>query len=305
MYICSRNYREPYMKKNLLQKIFFLIILIIVAYSCDNKMSKFKKDNQLSFSTLEKNNSIKLDSTIAPGSYTLNINFLFPNTDNKELKKLFVKSFFGETYQDLDPEQAAKKYMEDSFSAYKEDSSELFQMQDELDEETPTEEAGLKSHDEDEAIVTNFVESISDSIVYNAYQVVSYKVTQRYMKDKRRGSETIRNFVIDLSTNSLMSLQDIFKDGVEDELHQLFINILLKQNNVESIDELEEYGYFGLEDLYPNDNFLVDNKGITFLYNRGEYSTMLINPIEIFIPYKDISTMLKPNTVVAYIASKS
>lgn len=297
------NYGTPYMKKYFPTYLFLLIILV-TGYSCDNKNSKFKKDNQLSFSTLEENKSIKLDSTIAPGSYTLNINFLYPNTDNKELKKLFVKSFFGETYQELEPEQAVKKYMEDSFSAYKEDSSELFQMQEESSEMEDS-IIGMESHDEDAEMVTNFVESISNSIVYNEYQVVSYKVTQRYMKDKRRGSESIRNFVVDLTTNSLISFEDIFRDGAEDELHQLFINNLFKQNNVNSIEELEEYGYFGLDELYPNDNFLVDNKGITFLYNRGEYSAMPIKPIEIFLPYKDISSLLKPNTVIAYIASKS
>lgn len=292
-------------------KKYSILILIAVScialgvVSCRNGASRFKENNGISFDSVKSSEqiSVKFDSTNA--TCQLDIQLVFPKTDDKTLQSLFVKSFFGEAYASLSPEDAAKKYTQDVFTNYRNDAKELLSLKNEWEEED------VEMHEHDyldnpnlDVNSMNYTESLSDTIVYNAYQLISYQVKQIYFKGNRRGSESIRNFVIDLSTNDYLSEKDIFKEGYEEELHSQFIATLLKQNDAKTIEELEEYGYFGLDEMYPNNNFWVDNKGITYVFNRGEYSAMLIKPIHIFIPYAAVQSFLKPGTSVFNLASK-
>jgi hypothetical protein len=99
-----------------------------------------------------------------------------------------------------------------------------------------------------------------------------------------------------LNTGSLLSEDSIFAEGYEKELNIIFKNKLLAANNAETVDMLEKLGYFGIEEIVPNGNFLVDDKGITYTFNRGEYSALLLDEIIIFLPYSEINFIFKDDS---------
>ena len=85
-------------------------------------------------------------------------------------------------------------------------------------------------------------------------------------------------------------------------LQQLFATILMQQNEVKTVSDLEDLGYFGIDEMMPNRNFLIDADGITYIFNKGEYSAYLLDAPEIFIPFDDVRMLLKKNTLVSKLA---
>ena len=82
-------------------------------------------------------------------------------------------------------------------------------------------------------------------------------------------------------------------------MRPLLINKLLQQNNVKDVSELEDLGYFGIEDIAPNHNFLIDQEGITYIFNKGESSAMSLDEIRIHFSFDELESILKPNSPLA------
>ena len=71
---------------------------------------------------------------------------------------------------------------------------------------------------------------------------------------------------------------------------------------MKSVEELEDLGFFGVQEIVPNRNFLLTEKGITYTYNKGEYSAYQLDAPEVFIPYSAIRSLLRENTPAAKLA---
>jgi hypothetical protein len=112
------------------------------------------------------------------------------------------------------------------------------------------------------------------------------------------------NYVINLRTGDLLTEGDIFTPGYDVALQQLFEKVLMQENNVKTVSDLENLGYFGIEEIMPNRNFLIDNKGITYIFNKGEYSAYLLDAPEVFISFDELRMLLKKNTVVSKLAEQ-
>ena len=66
-----------------------------------------------------------------------------------------------------------------------------------------------------------------------------------------------------------------------------------------TISDLEDLGYFGIDEIMPNRNFLIDANGITYIFNKGEYSAYLLDAPEILITFEEVRMLLKKNTIVS------
>ena len=54
-------------------------------------------------------------------------------------------------------------------------------------------------------------------------------------------------------------------DNYQDNLARILVDQIAKQNNVSDAKELENIGFFSVDEIFPNGNFLVDETGITYL----------------------------------------
>ena len=95
---------------------------------------------------------------------------------------------------------------------------------------------------------------------------------------------------------------ELFNAGYDTALRNILIASLLEQNGVKSIEELEELGFFGVREILPNKNFLLNDKGIVYTFNKGEYSAYQLDAQEIMIPYGSIRSLLRENSVASKLA---
>ena len=108
--------------------------------------------------------------------------------------------------------------------------------------------------------------------------------------------------MIDVHDGLQITEYELFKAGYDQALQHLIITSLLEQNNVKTVEELEDLGFFGIREIIPNGNFLLNDQGIIYTYNKGEYSAYQLEAPEVFIPYSAIRSLLRDHTAVAKLA---
>lgn len=284
--------------------LFLIPVFIFVA--CNTKKSNIPQENDVAFDTLYLSQQIFLDDDPSKSSCNMEIRLVYPVASKKlnidTLTNLWTRCIFGQSYTEISLQQAAKSYIDTYFQRYLQDAEDYRENRFDKDPLSALTD-GLYSASEADASEPrsefySYYETLTDTVTFNQNDLISLQVRHVSNKGGRESYETLRNFVIDLKTGNILSEKDIFREGYESQLRRIIINKLLKQNGVNDISELEQLGYFGVDEIIPNKNFLVDAKGITFIFNKGEYSSYLINAPVIFIPYDEILHLLRENTTV-------
>lgn len=297
------------MRKNRI-KIAIITWVSIIAISCNNdNKSTFTKDNLVQFDTLIVNNKHHLRNDDANPSCELNIQLVFPiesrKTDLKKLQQLFIQCALGQMYEDLPPYEAVDQYVKNFIKNYEADARIFDEEMIELENHPSLIPQTIDEEHENELqsnIFYTYYESLSSKIHFNQSNLLSFQVNQSNNKGDAATYSSFNNFVVNLKTGNLLTESDIFMPGYDVALQQLFANSLMQQNEVKSISDLEDLGYFGIQEIMPNRNFLINDDGITYTFNKGEYSAYPLSAPEVFIPFNELKMLLKPNTVVSKIA---
>lgn len=278
------------MKTQLCQKLVVLFLISVFVSGC-NIGTKKTTDNDVTF------DSISVDKTyhlLENPNCNLQINFTYPaKYDNKDiLKKIqqqFVYSYFGDGYENLSPEEATAKYTEDYLNNYKD-----------LEDEYKAEVA--KADETPVGAWFSYFEMSSDDIAYNKNDILSYTVNFENYTGGAHGAHSFTNHVIDMKTGNLIKEDDIFIEGFQEDLAQILIDRIAKQNTVENPKELENIGFFSIDEIFPNGNFLIDDNGITYTFNEYEIAAYVVGATNVHLPYEEIQYLLKKESPIAHLA---
>lgn len=270
-----------------------LCIIAMSLFSCNTERTP-TRDNNIEFDTIYSVQNYHWDNDSTQPSCNLKLTFIYPvSFDNKSildsLQRIFVSSFFDETYALSSPQDAVNNYGKAYIENYKEDVKVFAENND--------------SHDDNEEYFS-YYETNSNQITFNKGDLLVFQITQSNYKGGASSYEFLKNYAIDLRTGKLVTEDDIFKPGYEKLLTNIFRDYLIKSNKVQSISALEDLGYFGIDEIVPNDNFLLDDKGITYIFNKGEYSAYKLDAIKVFIPYNEIELALKEDSPISHLFVK-
>ena len=72
----------------------------------------------------------------------------------------------------------------------------------------------------------------------------------------------------------------------------------MKDHNVSTYEGLLEQGFFNIEDIFPNNNFWLDNEGIHYAFNQYEIAPYVMGVIKVDIPYEDLKDILRTDNGV-------
>ncbi|MBP1617350.1 MAG: putative secreted protein [Bacteroidetes bacterium] len=265
------------------------VLFSTIMTSCHTNDKKLET-NALTFDSLKLTKVYYLDNDSTKPSCHLSIAFIYPakGLAEKDLKILcsnFISTMFDQAYADSLPNIAAKCYANDYVSLYKEDAKSFY------NDDTDDSEDNQKDY-------YSYFETLINRIIFNKYNLLSFQVEQKNYKGGANSFTSFRNYVINLKTGEFLTEESIYNAGYEKMIHTLLINKLLQQNNAKNISELEELGYFGIDEIASNHNFLIDEDGITYIFNRGESSALSLNEIRIHFSFNEIESILKPNSPI-------
>jgi hypothetical protein len=110
---------------------------------------------------------------------------------------------------------------------------------------------------------------------------------------------TLTNFINwNTKTGKKIELKDIFTDGYANGLNSIAEKIFRKQERLSDSAALKPNYLFAGGKFELNNNFLITPIGIRFLYNQYEIKPYPADETNLLIPYSDILSLLRPNTVV-------
>lgn len=96
----------------------------------------------------------------------------------------------------------------------------------------------------------------------------------------------------DLSTGKQLKIEDILEGNYKNDLNSYMVNWL---TNYELNVKHEEKAMFDKENVVPNDEFYIDNAGITFYFKNYSISCYAISQREIPVPKELLKPYLKPD----------
>jgi hypothetical protein len=286
--------------------LFFVISLLHIA--CANeKRSPIYVDNYIEFDTITVIERHHLSGdTLNPSYCEVRINFVFPISSKKisvdTLQHFFVESVFGLEFSELSPLDAVHNYTRRFIENYIADARIFSENAREHTANARMSDIGAREEYLMNDVFFSYYEKLSNVITYNQHGILAFQVKQSNKRSGFIAFDSFRNYVIDLQTGTQVTEYDIFNSGYDIALQRIIIASLLEQNGVRAIDELENLGFFGIEEIVPNGNFLLDDNGITYTFNKGEYSVYQINAPVVFIPFGAIRALLRRDGVAARLA---
>ena len=282
------------MKSQLKYSIFcFVLATMILTTSCKHK-EVLSIDNNITFDTIRVTTNYHIDNDSTKPSCNLKLTFIYPKACENaaildSIQHIFNAAFLDETYGYYSPQEAIKMYSKSYIENYKSDFDVFY-----------TEKISIDESDK----YFSYYETITNKILFNKDNILSFQVTQTNYKGGADSYEFVKNFVIDLNTGLQITESDLFNNGFENSLTPIFKEYILRNNQVKTLNELDNLGYFGVDEIIPNGNILIDDKGITYTFNKGEYSAYKLDPIMITIPYPEVAFLMKDDSPIGKFIDK-
>lgn len=205
------------------------------------------------------------------------------NGNITELRKQFAK-YVLDAPDSLSVDEALNQYM----------INYLKQYEISYNEDTT---AGLDDEIDSDTIKT-YNNSINISVLYNNKDIVTFSKVIVTRKNNYVSSVVHRYYNFDIKTGNYITLNNLFRDDAIQYLCQDFKSILMSENNVSSVDQLNEVGYFNIDNLTVNLNFFFDETGITWVYLPNELAIQNLGEPKIKITYSNLEPYLNDNSLV-------
>jgi hypothetical protein len=135
------------------------------------------------------------------------------------------------------------------------------------------------------------------SIIRQDSSLLTLQFTQYSYMGGAHGGSSISFVNWDTKANKKVALNAIFIDGYAGVLNKIAEKIFRKQEKLADTASLN--GYFFKDNKFSlNDNYLVSPIGIRFHYNDYEIKPYAAGPTDLLIPYSQIESLLRPNSVI-------
>ncbi|MDR1742661.1 MAG: DUF3298 and DUF4163 domain-containing protein [Dysgonamonadaceae bacterium] len=282
--------------KNDLILLFAALMAAPLFFSCKNQQQK----NGIAYdSTIVVKHvpAIESSDTIFPYS-DVNIRFTYPvkfrnDEDLTRLQQLFTETFFSDSlYTAYRPKEALDKFIENYTDEYRtvvtgDDGYAI-------KEDTPEDEISATAW---------FWMNCSNEILFQNDSLLSYAVRFNEYTGGAHGINGTNCYCVNLSNLTLLTEEDIFKPDYRKELPYILLRRVMAAYRVSEPDGLTEEGFYG-NDIAPNGNFWLDDKGVHYAFNPYEIASPPLGVITVDVPYSELTSILKPESVVSVFLKK-
>lgn len=284
---------EKLMKTNIFKSLTALAIVSLFLYGCKTN-SRSSVENDISFDSIIVDKVYHLLENPENPSCSFQLKFSYPvGMKDKKILSLvqeqFINDYFGDNYTDLSPKEAVSHYTEDYIASYKE-------LEDDFKLEIE------RSNGKPVAAWFSYYEMSNNEIEYNQNNILSYSISFNNYTGGAHGAHSTLHHVIDLKTGKQITEEDIFIENFQEQLAQILVDKIATLNEVQDVKELENIGFFSVDEIFPNNNFMIDDTGITYAFNEYEIAAYVVGLVEVQIPYKEIEYLIRKDSPIAHLA---
>lgn len=185
-----------------------------------------------------------------------------------EITSAITGMLFGEDYMSLEPDAAATAYADSLIEEYRAENLPMLDME---------ELAGAQMSWED---ITE------GKIAYTKGNMLSYIADKYTYRGGAHGISSRYACNFDLRSGKQISEEDFFRKGYDGKLTSLLTSHLK-----ESLQSPEDMDMLFVEEIEPNGNFYLSDKGITYIYNHYEIAPYSMGIIEVTIPWDELGDL--------------
>lgn len=123
---------------------------------------------------------------------------------------------------------------------------------------------------------------------------VAYSVFTDIYTGGPHGNREIKYMNFDKSTGKYLNKEDVFDTAKEQLLIDLILKKIMSDRGCENIEQLHKISSINVVgELYVGNNFLLEDSGVTFVYNTYEIASYADGTIFVYLPYEDLKEILK------------
>ena len=266
------------------------VFFSLLSISCTNKIKS--NDNGIVFDSIQVDTVESIAYKESKLNCNLHILFTYPvackkGSSLKELQKLFIEKVFPAQYATLSPRDAVTGFSAQYIKDFKSIQLESFFNDDYMLE------------DENSFI---YELSLESKILYNKDNLVSFVVKNTNYEGGAHGSNSIYGYVIDLNTGKMLTEEDFAGVDYKKNLSPIIAKKIATAKGLDDVSQLEDNGYNSLDDIVPNENFTIDDKGITYYFNEYEIAAYFVGITEVFIPYEELKDFITDDNPISSLA---
>lgn len=280
------------MKTCVYKSLTVLVVISLFLSGCKTK-TKGSVENNIGFDSITVDKVYHLMENVENPSCTFQLKFTYPvKMEDKQVlslvQKQFIRDYFGDNYENLSPQEAVSQYTEDYIASYKE-------LEDDFRLEIE------RSNGQPVTSWFSYYEMSDNAIEYNRNDLLSYSVSFSNYTGGAHGANSTRYHVIDLKTGKPVTEESIFIDNYQEQLALILVDKIAALNEVQDAKELENIGFFSVDEIFPNDNFMIDDTGITYAFNEYEIAAYVVGLIEVHIPFNEIEYLIRRDSPIAHL----
>ena len=144
----------------------------------------------------------------------------------------------------------------------------------------------------------NYATSTRVTPVYNRNGVVTFERVDVVKKNGKVTSVTHRYYSLDTESQTYIDVNRLFRDDAIADVCQMLRQQLLAQNNVTGNEQLNDLGYFNVENITVTSNFYFDEHGVTWSFLPNELAVEAVGEPKITIPYADLEPALCDDSII-------
>ena len=150
----------------------------------------------------------------------------------------------------------------------------------------------------DDASILKYATSTRVTPVYNKNGVVTFERVDVVKKNDKVTSITHRYYSFDAETQTFIDVNRLVRDDAVADVCQLLRAQLLSQNNATGNEQLNDLGYYNVENINVTRNFYFDDNGVTWCYLPNELAVEAVGEPKITIPYSDLEDFLCDDSII-------
>lgn len=153
----------------------------------------------------------------------------------------------------------------------------------------------------------SYEELAEGKVTFQEANFLSYQFKVFSYMGGAHGNTITANRVFDLNSQQVITLSNLFSTDNLSEVGALLRQALATLNECESVEQLAQAGiFFSVNEIEPTDNFMLDDKGLTWIYDPYEIAPYAYGPVTVSLTWKELVDLLDPESPVkAFAQSKT
>ncbi len=277
--------------KNYIQHMLLTLALVVMVTSCSGgksgntgnsdeatvTLSSVKQADTLSFPLSNGNNcKVQVDVSVTyPKAFK-------SKKETEALQKLFITTVL-ECGDSLTIEEAVKQYTMGITRQNVAGDGE--------------EEDDFALEDENGTPIDKIFINVNITAAYNQKNIITFCKEETFKRNDVVTSKIHRYYNLDLADMKPID-RTIFRDDAMADVCQLLKDKLLEQTHTRNSDELNEIGYFNIDNLSVTDNFCFEENGITWSYLPQELAADALFEPRITLGFDVLKPLAAENSII-------